>query len=62
MGVHALRRHCGHRCVRYYSNFGRAMALMKEILLEQGYTINANDAPGVPSMPFTAKGACKTNN
>ena len=36
----------GCRCVRYYMNFERAMALMKEVLLERGHAINSQDAPG----------------
>ena len=57
----ALRRLCRHRCVKYYMYFKRAMALLKEVLLEQGHTTNARNAPGVPLMPSTAKGTCKTN-
>ena len=36
------------RCVRYYMNFERAVALMKEVLLSQGFATSANETPGVP--------------
>lgn len=34
-------RHCDCRCVRYYMNFDRALALMKSVILKDGYAMNA---------------------
>ena len=34
------------RCVRYYMNFGCAMAVLKEVLLREGRAFNARDEAG----------------
>lgn len=44
--IDAWKPLCGRRCVRYYMNFERAMALMKDVLLERGHAMNSQDAPG----------------
>lgn len=37
---------CACRCVRYYMNFGRAMAVLKEVLLKEGRAFDARDEAG----------------
>ena len=37
---------CLCRCVRYYMNFGRAMAVLKEVLLKEGRAFNARGEAG----------------
>ena len=45
---------CECRCVRYYMNFDRAMAVLKEVLLQEGRAFNARDKPGAGARPFFA--------
>ena len=40
------QQHMVRRCVRYYMNFGRAMAVLKQVLLKDGRAYDARDVPG----------------
>ena len=51
-------RFAGHRCVRYYMNFGRAMAVLKEVLGKEGRAFNARDEAGAHAQLFAANFQC----
>ena len=43
---------CWRRCVRYYMNFERAMAVLKSLLLHEGRAFNARDRPGAGALAY----------